>query len=290
MAKLDPTLINQVVTLQHKMPDHMVCDSHADRKKLASDWLDEKRDNDRLDLMQRLLPLDIYAAKMLEIGSGVGTFLIAAHKRSITIDGLEPVLDLVNLSQQRLESINAKNVTAQVGSAEKLPYPDNTYEIVTSFQVLEHVSDPKQVLNESLRVLRPGGYIYFVIPSYQTFWEGHYGIFWWPKLHRFPQLMKLYIRLMQRDPAYVDTLQFITPGFLRETLSASPYKNQIQSLGCQVWEERLSKGMPTWGYTKRLFQVVNIARKLKLLSVVKIFGKHFEFYTPIILVCQKGEH
>ncbi|MEX0650108.1 MAG: class I SAM-dependent methyltransferase [Candidatus Andersenbacteria bacterium] len=286
LASRDEKFVARVVELQSNMPDHLVCDAHADREKLARDWLDETRDLDRWKLIERLLPIDLKKSKTLEIGSGVGTFVMAGVRQGLSVDGIEPVKELVELNNERLQQ-EGISADVRVGTGEHLPYPDQSYDLATSFQVLEHVDDPQQVINESLRVLRPGGYIFFIIPSYHSFWEGHYGIFWWPNLHRYKPLMSRYIRLMRRDPAYADTLNFITPQLLHEAVSKAPIKANIENLGYEVWRERLYKKMPAWGYTSRLLRVVEIARKLRLLKIVEVLGKRWEFYTPIIFVCRR---
>lgn len=280
--------IQRIVALQQKMLGRLVCDEHTNREKLARDWLDESRDRDRLELMRRLLPIRLDKARILEIGSGVGTFILAGTKQGLRIDGIEPMKEIVEFTKNRLQE---ERIVAdiRVGSGENLPYPDKTFDVVASFQVLEHVDDPKKVIEESLRVLRPGGYIFFNIPSYHSFWEGHYGIFWWPSIHKYPRLMRTYIRLIKRDPAYTDTLNFITPEFLRRAVQQSPIKGCIENLGYDIWRERLHKDIPAWGYTKKLLRIVALVRSLRLLNILERLGKHFEFYTPIILVCRREE-
>lgn len=53
--------------------------------------------------------------------------------------------------------------------ADGLPFPDATFDLVTSFDVFEHLTDTPAALREALRVLKPGGYVLLVIPSGQLF-------------------------------------------------------------------------------------------------------------------------
>jgi len=82
--------------------------------------------------------------------------------------------------------------------------------------VLEHVKNPEEVIFESVRVLKPGGILQFIIPNYGSWWEGHYGVLMLPGMPKW--LFKIYVRLMNRDPDFVDTLQFIKRNDLEKIL------------------------------------------------------------------------
>ena len=52
---------------------------------------------------------------------------------------------------------NATYHETRLGDLEKIPFEDCSFDIVTSFFVMEHLKDPRQVLVEFARVLKPGG-------------------------------------------------------------------------------------------------------------------------------------
>lgn len=52
-----------------------------------------------------------------------------------------------------------------VASGLQLPFPDGSIAVVMGLELLEHVKEPLAVLEEARRVLRPGGYCYFSVPS-----------------------------------------------------------------------------------------------------------------------------
>ncbi len=71
---------------------------------------------------------------------------------------------------------NIYNLDIQVGSlvnvcgdAHILPFKDNVFDSIILQAVLEHVVDPKVVMKESLRVLKPGGVVYIEVPFLQGF-------------------------------------------------------------------------------------------------------------------------
>jgi SAM-dependent methyltransferase len=65
-----------------------------------------------------------------------------------------------------------------------IPFDDNSFDLVTNNQVMEHVPDMERALTEIARVLRPGGKVLSLFPDRGVWREGHCGI---PFLHWFPR-------------------------------------------------------------------------------------------------------
>jgi SAM-dependent methyltransferase len=85
-------------------------------------------------------------------------------QRVLSISHSLPLCNIVGLTG--LETVETKYPEVNVLH---LPYRDDTFDFVVSDQVLEHVEgDPQQAVNESLRVLKPGGWVVlatcFLIP------------------------------------------------------------------------------------------------------------------------------
>jgi len=57
------------------------------------------------------------------------------------------------------------------GAWEHLPFPDNSFDIIFSSQTLQMVSDPRRCLEESMRVVKPGGYIIIIAPNLERPWS-----------------------------------------------------------------------------------------------------------------------
>lgn len=72
----------------------------------------------------------------------------------------------------------AEGLPAHFASAvgEALPFADSSFDAILSFDVFEHVQDPERVLSECRRVLKPGGRLYAVFPSYWHPTEHHLGL------------------------------------------------------------------------------------------------------------------
>lgn len=56
------------------------------------------------------------------------------------------------------------------GTAEAIPFADGSFDLVTAFDVLEHLDDDVRALREMARVARPAGLVAVTVPAYQWLW------------------------------------------------------------------------------------------------------------------------
>lgn len=167
---------------------------------------------DRLALYVELTP----SSRILDVGSGVGGFVIACRNRGLRAVGIEPdrigqgsELTSIQIARRRI----AEPVFAN-GIGEVLPFADACFDLVIMNQVVEHVSDQAAVIREAGRVVRRGGVIYIACPNYLRFYEPHYKIFWLPLLPKF--LGRLYLQIRGRSPALLNQLTYTTNRRLRK--------------------------------------------------------------------------
>ncbi|HEY9408068.1 MAG TPA: class I SAM-dependent methyltransferase [Jiangellaceae bacterium] len=105
-------------------------------------------------------------ASVLDLGAGTGKLtrsLVAAGHDVIAVDPSEPMLDrLVAASPQ---------VRAATGTAEGIPLPDDSVDVVTVAQAF-HWFEPRRALTEIARVLRPSGHLALVwnLPDRSVGW------------------------------------------------------------------------------------------------------------------------
>lgn len=59
------------------------------------------------------------------------------------------------------------------GSATELPFADETFDVVSAFDVVEHCADDARAVAELARVLTPGGRMLLSVPAYQWAWSDH---------------------------------------------------------------------------------------------------------------------
>jgi SAM-dependent methyltransferase len=77
----------------------------------------------------------------------------------------------VDVSQEALAFCRARGLTdVRLGEAEKLPYPDSSFDLVTGLDVVEHLDDDLAGLREMHRVLRPDGRALVFVPAFMFLW------------------------------------------------------------------------------------------------------------------------
>lgn len=91
--------------------------------------------------------------RVLEIGCGTGCDLLQFAKHGAQAVGIDVTAEHLRLARERV----AGQAEIREGDATALPFPDNSFDYVYSHGVLHHIDQPRRVVEEILRVLRPGG-------------------------------------------------------------------------------------------------------------------------------------
>ena len=153
---------------------------------------------------ERMLPEARYG-RVLEVGTGTGFFLLnlwqagfveEAHATDISAGMLEVC--------RRNGELLGTTVHVRPADAERLPYEDGAFDLVTGHAFLHHIPDPQAALAEMVRVLRPGGTLF--IAGEPTRW-GHRitGLSKWAARTAFRTVAGLPgLRLREPSPAPAD--------------------------------------------------------------------------------------
>ena len=109
------------------------------------------------------LHLDPASARLLDIGCGTGgsSLVLSKHGR---VTGLDRAQQSFALSMDRPYTHRV------VGSAEVLPFADESFDVVAALDVLEHLDDDVAGAREGLRVLKPGGTAVVFVPAFNALW------------------------------------------------------------------------------------------------------------------------
>ncbi len=206
--------------------------------------VDDMLHGDALALLRELegyLPIG-RESRVLDLGSGVGSFVVACRNRGLHAFGLEPdrigrgaKITSIQIARRRLIAPVFAN-----GVGESLPFPDGCFDLVVMNHVIEHVADQAKVLREAARVVREGGAVYVACPNYMRWCEPHYKIFWVPLLPKV--LGKIYLRLRGRSGAMLDQLTYTTHKRLRKRLAALGPEYVVTDLHREEFLRKRSEG------------------------------------------------
>ncbi|MCP4571361.1 MAG: class I SAM-dependent methyltransferase [bacterium] len=119
---------------------------------------------------------------VLDYGCGGGRIVSLMRTRGLDAYGC----DVFYGGSQALQNVPPELLDTAIRKIEddRIPFPDEHFDLVVTNQVLEHVKDLDLVLREIHRVLKPGGRVLALFPDRGTWLEGHCGV---PFLHRFPK-------------------------------------------------------------------------------------------------------
>ncbi|MGU3497939.1 methyltransferase domain-containing protein [Mycobacterium sp. C31M] len=110
--------------------------------------------------------------KVLDYGSGGGTYLSYFHARGVEIVGAE-------ISEVMIAACTAAGLEMRrVDSFDEIPFPDGEFDVVYLMQVFEHLRAPRRFMRELSRVLKPGGTLYLALPNASSGWRRIFGERW----------------------------------------------------------------------------------------------------------------
>lgn len=109
--------------------------------------------------------------RLLDVGCGAGTFLRAAARGGWEAIGVE-------VSAPAAEHNRAAGFEVFNGELAEARYPEGHFDVVLASEVLEHVAEPREMLREILRVMRPGGLLWATTPNGRGFSARALGLGW----------------------------------------------------------------------------------------------------------------
>ena len=177
----------------------------------------------------------------LKVGSGIGLTVAAARKvMKAEAYGIEPgdaeYEGTLQLSRAVLAEAGLDPEIIRDAMGEVIPFPDKylTWSTPPTYSSMSK--------NRQRSSARSSAYLSLVgspdlVPNYGSWWEGHYGVIWFPHL---PAVFgKIYVRLLGREPSFIDTLQLVTRGKLERWVAPHEGAIEIIDWGVEIWEQRV---------------------------------------------------
>jgi MPBQ/MSBQ methyltransferase len=201
---------------------------------------------------------------LLDIGCGYGTFVLVAREEGIDAIGIDMASFEIQFARRRLGRARPSDhaeQTYRLGSGTELPFESAQFDVVTLWNVIEHVADLDGLLDEAWRVLKPGGRFFVTAPNYAAFRrEAHYHVPWVPFLPK--SIGSAYLRLLRRDP------RFLQQGIFYCTNSG--VRSALRARGAATNDLRLEKlGAPSAISDPRRARIIHRIENLGLLGFVR---------------------
>ena len=179
---------------------------------------------------------DLKGKHILDIGTGLGgkqPFYIEAGARTITGIDIDP--QNVRVTKEHITRLGVnkrRNTTVMlvVSDAAAMPFSDNTFDAIVSINVFEHIQNLETAVQETFRVLKPGGIAYLHLPPYYGPWGPHlenWIHFPWPHLFFSDQTM---LRVAAREDAHSQLSSQLIPAARidwESTTSRVPNVNKV---------------------------------------------------------------
>ncbi|TRZ50666.1 methyltransferase domain-containing protein [bacterium] len=105
-------------------------------------------------------------SRILDLGCGAGLNSVKLLQRGFSVVGIDVSDNMLDLARKNcLEAGSPADATFQLGNAEELDFPDDSFDAVVAMGLIEYLKWDRWALQEMHRVLKPGGYLIVTVPN-----------------------------------------------------------------------------------------------------------------------------
>jgi len=109
-----------------------------------------KRRTQTIRVVSTMLAKPCADIRLLDVGCSSGAFVWIAQNMGVDAEGVEP-------TEKPLAKAREMGLKVHRGMLHEVAFPDDSFDVVTLFEVIEHLDKPSSLLAECRRILRPGG-------------------------------------------------------------------------------------------------------------------------------------
>jgi SAM-dependent methyltransferase len=171
--------------------------------------------------------------RLLDVGCGTGEVILAARDRGWSVQGVEPV------EWSATYAVKERALDVRAALLEESGLPERSYDVVTAFHVLEHMTDGLGFLRMIARWAKPGGYVVIEVPNWRSVHRRAFGGAW-PGLrklehvaHYSPPTLRSAFRRAGLEPVRV-----LTPGYIWSKQTLGQMVADLGAQGFDLWMQR----------------------------------------------------
>lgn len=188
--------------------------------------------------------------KMLDVGCGPGLFLIEAKKRGWEVYGTE-------FTDKQLVYLKDKGINTLKGKLTNNSFEDGLFDVIISSEVIEHINNPVEEMQQFHRLLRKGGVVYITTPNFNALerylLKGDYEII------EYPEHLSYYtpttINLLLTNNGF-EKLKITTTGVSIARIKKSLKRKNNESTELVASDETLREQLET-GYKRHIKSFIN---------------------------------
>jgi ubiquinone/menaquinone biosynthesis C-methylase UbiE len=194
-------------------------------------------------VVKELVESDLFSPKtcVLDVGCGTGNYAMAlAEATGCRIAGIDPSRRMLDRARDA-----ASWESLVQGSAESLPFPRESFDVVMSTDVIHHIGDRDAYFNEAARVLRPEGHIVTVTDSHDDIPRRR------PLSSHFPETVSVELQRYPPVPQLLEEMAragFVEPRLVEVSQNyrlddIQPYRDRAFSSLLLIDEEAFRRGI-----------------------------------------------
>ena len=189
--------------------------------------------------------------RILDVGCGMGFFLEEARKMGWEVYGTE-------YSPKAIELCENKGITMKPGVLNPEDFGGLSFDVITSFEVLEHINNPQPEMNNIASLLRQGGLFYATTPNYNSLMRYRLGASY--NVINYPEHLTYFTKRTLTKLAKDNGLRrvkFLSTGISISRLNNSKKKGSDKLRGPDSSDEKLRQQISGKWYLKVLKRIFN---------------------------------
>jgi 2-polyprenyl-3-methyl-5-hydroxy-6-metoxy-1,4-benzoquinol methylase len=195
--------------------------------------------------------------RLLDVGCGIGYFLEVAKERGWEVYGTE-------YTDEAIEICSKKEISIKKGPLNAQQYKPESFDIITSFEVIEHINNPIQELAHFNKILRKGGLVYLTTPNFNS-------------------LLRYWLKDKYNVICYPEHLSYYTPKTLKKLFTISGFKTlKIETTGISLTRFKTSSGKSNQQFISATSDDEQIRTQFETKRILQITKKIINNFLTII--------
>jgi 2-polyprenyl-3-methyl-5-hydroxy-6-metoxy-1,4-benzoquinol methylase len=224
-----------------------------------------------LSKLRRFVEQAKAGGKLLDVGCGTGGFMAQMREHgSWEVYGLDTNRQAVEYARNRLQ------LKAYHGSLEDISYPCDTFDLVTLWNVLEHMHNPLQALREVWRVLRPDGILALSIPNGDSLDASLFGPCWVgldPPRHLYTFSRRTLRQLLAQTGFEVLRLQHVSGSYHSFVTSLQVCIRHSRFTPSDSIRYALDSAVPSWAVHVLILPYLRLTEKTGKGAILSVLAK-----------------